>query len=347
MATNLKRMKIREVSCVDVPASPGADIILMKQGVAPPRLSFDKRDVSSEPRDGHGRWTAGQVAGAAAATAAAGAALYFGGPHLARAARHAAASAAVLHAVSTHGAPPSALAAAARGAGAATASAAKATGRFLSDNAGKVSAVLAPAAVAAAKDFKVKSVKQVKGGVRVNVESKVAGVKATNHFDVKPRQLLGAARSVSGVDQANAEGSAHPSNGEPIVTSRTSASNSAKIPLNSPGINWRNAGGWSYKTQTGQYIPSGSSDQQKFIEENLGQAGYHLHVASPATSGGAAYRTQNGNIVPAGSREGQLKMEERYALERQRTTLRKCGSLFSDIPRPRLIPAVAPTKLFT
>ncbi|MGH7089368.1 MAG: hypothetical protein ACREFQ_10765, partial [Stellaceae bacterium] len=84
MATTLKRMKIREISLVDAPASPGANIVLAKRRggaalsfadallVLPAepdagRLTYADimkaaHDVSDQPRDDHGRWTSGTAA---------------------------------------------------------------------------------------------------------------------------------------------------------------------------------------------------------------------------------------------------------------------------------------------
>lgn len=361
MATNLKRMKIKEISGVDRPCSPGADVILMKNAPEPVTPGFAKRDVSNEPRDDHGRWSTGaKVAAGAAGAAAAGAALYFGGPALARHARGAAAGLMFSHAVQPTAASRAFSGAvnAASAAGKAVASGAKAAPGLVASaakNPAKTVAGLGATATAVgqiARGLGLKSATQIRGGTRFTLESNVGGVKVNRKVDLKPEQLARQVRGALGLPntsavQANAEGTAHPSNGEPIVTTRVTARNGAKVPLNSPGINWRNAGGWSYKTTTGKYIPSGSSDQQKFIEENLGSGGYRLHTSTPATSNGQPYRTQSGNIVPGGSREGQLKMEERYAMERQRTFVGKCDSLFSEIPRPSIFSAVPRKGLFS
>jgi hypothetical protein len=331
MATNLTKLKIKEISLVDRPASPDSDVILMKRAVVP---NFSKRDVTDEARDDRGRWTAGRVAAVAGGAALAAGALYLGAPHLARFARHAAATAP---------------------------GAARAAGSFIGTNAPKVAQGIAAASSAvagaklvaqnagnAARSLGLKSVEQSRNGTRLVLDGKIGELRIKrnveiNHDSVRNALGIGAARATR-----TAEGSPDPRNEEPIVTSRSAAPNGAKIPLNSPSINWRNAGGWSYKTAAGDYVPSGSSDQQKFIETALDRQDTRLPISSVSASGGRPYRTRQNDIVPGGSRAAQGAMEERYRLERLReSSLRKCVSIFSEISGPRLLPVVIPTRLFS
>ena len=221
---------------------------------------------------------------------------------------------------------------------------AAATGKFLADKAGKAASAAAVAGGAAFANTKLKSVSQTRTGTRLSVESKIGGTKITRHFDVNPSTLFG---SKGPSPDQNVEGTPHPINGEPIVTQRNRASNGAPIPLNTPAVSWRNAGGWSYKTGTGSFIPAGSSEQQKWIEENQGRAAAALPVSSSPSSDGSPYRTTAGDVIPGGSRDAQLKMEARYELERARENIGKRAMLFAGIQRPSLFEGKTRKGLFS
>ena len=178
-------------------------------------------------------------------------------------------------------------------------------------------------------------IKPVKGGLQLQVRTQRAGKPAVaTHINLKPSTFR---RWLGGGDQtaAKLEGTAHPTNGMPIVTTRSRNQIGTPVPLNSPTTNWANAGGWPYRTQIGAYVPAGSGEQQKYIEEALSsRAVSQLSLPSSTAdhSRGNPYVTAEGHIIPPGSHAAQSAMEGRYHQEAGRGLMTK--ALMA--PRPRI-----------
>jgi hypothetical protein len=194
---------------------------------------------------------------------------------------------------------------------------AKITGALLSAAAGAAGALSAT---------HLTGIKPVKGGLQLQVRTQRAGKPAVaTHINLKPstfRRWLGMGDQTA----AKMEGTAHPVNGMPIVTTRARTPLGTAIPLNSPATNWANAGGWPYRTQIGAYVPAGSGEQQKYIEEALSSRAVSqlsLPSSSADHSGGKPYVTAEGHIVPPGSHAAQSAMEGRYLQEGGRGLMTK------------------------
>lgn len=401
MANYLKNMTIMEISLVDEPACPDADVILMKRnadlvGEAVELLKmeetaldeaialFEKRDVSDEARDDHGRWTHQAVA-----------LLQQGKDQVVQDVR---------------GKPLKSV-------------------KFLYGQAKEAAQHVASksgaavrSAVAAVKTTKLTGMSAVEGGgAQFDFEHRFSsGAKLATHVQVRPEHVVGSPTRAKALDAvhrylASTRGAQKPAFGEtgkaswlrhdydtapigwsPGSTSNAPAStapyrslftpgaNGPQSPVNQPlpergkaesglptykwqgtqkpmeaasierrgkqiGANaWDNAGGSSYTSRQGRFIPAARPDVQQHIEHvqnwtaSNGEQGVAAKRAAtfsdPSQAGGAGHFTPAGDYIPAGDQSAQYRFARDYRDERQRRES-PVAPLFASAPVESTLPS--------
>ena len=116
-------------------------------------------------------------------------------------------------------------------------------------------------------------------------------------------------------DQLRAQqGLMSPDNNLPINVIRGQMEGGMQQPLNHPSIDFNNSNGHAYLTPNGEFVPGGTTEEQKEVDTVYNTPGAHdaLKQATAQTSGGAAYKTQLGDVVPSGNPGRQANLESRH-----------------------------------
>ena len=341
---NLSRMRIREISLVDAPASPGAHVILAKRAPTRP-LTFE--DVQStllfedfvkyspdQPRDDHGRWTTI-------------------GAHIRALGQRAvgAARAAVQHVGHSAGGTRVQRVLPVRGGGLHFEVNTPVKGSLpittfvqlrpehLAGNTQAIHALNVAHRVLTNFGREEKPALTGQGifgafrgslfGERPDQQSAVfTNFRAQHAAAALEQQRTGRLGAGIGVPQPSADelksmnGEPNPYNGFPMNNKPGLKLGDQLVPLNGPTIDYSNSRTMPYLDRDGNFIPGGSEEDQKFIHQTLNApAGSAPRVPLATletvprdrTGFGVAYRVKDtGDIVPAGLRDKQERFETRY-----------------------------------